>query len=125
MACDEVQRVFVPSWVTCVPAALSGIKRSTCKACTRDGECQAGTLRPYCIPTLDPGGAGDTGWVDGYCTGVDCRMGECGPEGVCLGVNEQGQTACFLRCELERQDCRMGYSCVDIGFGDIAICGPR
>jgi hypothetical protein len=93
-------------------------------ACERDVDCQAGTLRPYCIPAAEPGVTDDTGWTNGYCTGRDCGPGDCGPNGICLGINGMGQTVCFALCEPGRSECRMGYVCENIGRRDISVCVP-
>jgi hypothetical protein len=125
VACEEVQRGICPQ----VSDVCSGCPQrdpdtfNLGSSCNRDADCQAGELQPYCIPATDPNAA-DTGWSGGYCTGIQCNEGDCGPNGICVGINDMGQTACLSLCGEELPDCRTGYGCEDLGSRNLLACIP-
>ena len=92
-------------------------------SCERDADCSAGELRLYCIsPTTQE--SDDTGWTDGYCSGLDCNGEDCGADGFCITANEMGDTLCLSRCGESLPDCRVGYGCETIGFNNLSVCIP-
>ncbi|MCA9548027.1 MAG: hypothetical protein KC613_26660, partial [Myxococcales bacterium] len=94
-------------------------------ACDNDGECQAGDLQAVCYPETDPGSGNPTGFVGGYCMGFGCGQPEsCGPDGICVQTDEEGNTACLAACSAAG-DCRGGYECLDISMGmGVSVCFP-
>ena len=94
-------------------------------ACRRDADCVAGRLTPYCIPAVSPETGEGTGWTNGYCVGLFCNGGDCGDNGVCAVVTEDGLTACLARCD-ENTPCRDGYQCAFSGDENSGadICAP-
>ena len=84
--------------------------------CSREVDCDPGTLIPVCIQPTDERGQ-PTGWVDGYCTGLTCKGNEaCGDSNLCATVSEDGLTACFQGCTSGAEgDCRTGYECQNLG----------
>ena len=73
-------------------------------ACSDDVDCRADNLRAYCIPT----GENTDQLRGGYCTGLNCRFGGCGPNAPCVGFNED-LTGCILLCD-DTDQCHMGYA---------------
>ncbi|MCA9562621.1 MAG: hypothetical protein KC561_03985 [Myxococcales bacterium] len=86
------------------------------EACDADADCRSGA----CILDAD-------GWVDGYCTTIDCESFEdCASDGEnnrCLIQDRWGGTNfCVRMCE-SNSDCREGYLCEPLGRGAY-YCAP-
>jgi hypothetical protein len=93
--------------------------------CTIDMQCTLGNslssepANSFCIPPKWPDGT--IGFPDGYCTGIDCRVGGCGSRGACVQLEESPGTepllVCAENCPVPDSisSCREGYSCFQIG----------
>lgn len=93
----------------------------TGSACTVNNDCAANGLDPVCINEME-----FPTWVGGYCSEFcDVKANDCTLGAVCLdvGVSIIGNGLCFDTCTVNA-DCRLGYQCVDSGFGQF-ICFPQ
>ena len=95
-------------------------------ACERSADCVSGNLIAYCIPENVPETGEETGWVDGYCIGLECQPGDCGPSARCVALTEDQQTGCLARCGDNQAPCRAGYQCTvfDSDEPDSRLCIP-
>ena len=75
-------------------------------ACERSADCVSGNLIAYCIPANVPETGEETGWVDGYCIGLECQPGDCGPSARCVALTADQQTGCLARCGDNQAPCR-------------------
>ena len=65
-------------------------------------------------------------WPEGYCTEFDCTLGSCPEAARCVtGItfaNVPVDAFCLVVCR-SAQDCRAGYSCMEVG-GPERVCTP-
>jgi hypothetical protein len=92
--------------------------------CATEADCNGGNLDALCVPEVSAEDGEDTGFVDGYCTAIECTADrQCGTGNWCVRIAEDGSTACFKGCTT-RANCRAEYACAELSDGAGGICVP-
>lgn len=127
-ACESVQAAYCPNlFQVCGGCPQPDPNEfNVGAACERSADCVSGSLIAYCIPANVPETGEETGWVDGYCIGLECNPGDCGPSARCVALTEDQQTGCLARCGDNQAPCRAGYQCTafDPDDPDSSLCVP-